>query len=57
MLTIDHNDENIDKVFYIVCNRLNTVIDYTKTLGIDHIDYEIRSIQLITNDVIIRKDV
>lgn len=55
-LSIDHNDDTIDKEFYIVCNRLNTVIDYAKGLGIDHIDYEIDSIQLITNNVILPDD-
>ena len=53
---LDHNNEDIDTEFLIVCNKLNTVIDYAKTIGLDHVDYEIRSIELISNDVIIRKD-
>ena len=55
-LMLDHNNEDIDTEFLIVCNKLNTVIDYAKTIGLDHVDYEIRSIELISNDVIIRKD-
>jgi len=55
-LKIDHSDETIDKEFFIVCNSLSTVIDFAKNLGIDFIDYEIISIELITDNVIIPDD-
>lgn len=50
-LILDHNDESIDKTFYIVCNKRNAVLDYIKTLEIEHLDYEIVSIQLISDKV------
>jgi hypothetical protein len=52
-LKINHDVENIDKEFFIVCSNVNAVIDYAKTLGIDFVDYEIQSIELITENVII----
>ena len=55
-LKLDHNDDNIDKEFHIACNTVNEVIDYAKSLSIHHLDYEIKSIELNANNVIIPND-
>lgn len=55
-LKLDHDEDNIDKEFHIVCNTVNEVTDYTKSLGMHFLDYEIKSIELIANNVIILND-
>lgn len=44
-MILDHTNDEIGNEFYVVCNSMTTVVDY-----------ETKSIVLITDDVIVRKD-
>ena len=55
-MILDHTSDEIGNEFYVVCNSMSSVVDYSKSLGLDHVDYEIKSIALITEDVIVRQD-
>jgi len=56
VIKISHNSENFDKEYFVACNKIDTVINYPKKIGLHYLDYEIESVTLVANEVAIIDD-